>query len=504
MLLTAPALTNLNAPTTAMLHALADGKPVSSDALYLVAAAACIEHEHAKAHKQGMKSLGKGKRPSTPPTRDDIVASGAQVNARAYALQGVRSGLLLRDGINFTMAPLALTVWTALHPPVVLAALIPAPRNGNRQVESSAVRRTKTTNQAVFGGMTEADAWVCAPLRPHTLVHFKVPESNLRIEKLRADLPAGLIVELDDMTSLYRVFGRADQDDAQFISDFLATWCMDNNVIIKGCRTEPVPSLRRRVAELPSGFWEEFCVFYGRYARGPARKHAASMKMHCPDYEDAQQFLNLWIVLAAITFDPERNSSFGAYLCGKIRSSILDLGRNKNGRVASDVEMHLKRAIDAFTHTNNRRPTDMELAEWMGLDVAVVRRNIATVSRVETLRSPQAIDYGPEGGEIPLPHGQDIDDEIMDETGRSLLSSALMAASAAAPTYHVYSDDPEDCEGVEVNPEANVLGWYATYAFTWLGITKQDIAAGTGTSNKNLKEHMDDVLERMHAQLSDA
>ena len=113
---------------------------------------------------------------------------------------------------------------------------------------------------------------------------------------------------------------------------------------------------------------------------------------------------------------------------------MLDLGRNAHGRTAADTVHKQQKAIAAFTTEHQRRPSERELAAFMGQSVATLRRNSQTVATLNGLRNLQSLDGGPDATEILLPDTSEAPDEIMGEAEQTLLSHALTAACAPDPT----------------------------------------------------------------------
>ena len=62
-----------------------------------------------------------------------------------------------------------------------------------------------------------------------------------------------------------------------------------------------------------------------------------------------------------------------------------------------------RRPIAAFIAEHQRRPSEKELAAYMGQSVATLRRNSQTVATLNGLRNLQSLDGGPDATEILLP-----------------------------------------------------------------------------------------------------
>jgi hypothetical protein len=185
---------------------------------------------------------------------------------------------------------------------------------------------------------------------------------------------------------------------------------------------------------------------------------------------------------------------FGAFLATQLSKWVHDLGRNAHGRTAADTENKQQKAVAAFLAEHQRRPSEKELAAYMGQSVATLRRNSQTVATLNGLRNLQSLDgVGPDGTEIMLPDAHEAPDEIMGEAEQTLLSHALTAACAPDPDAR-----PDQRAG-----QPNVLGWATWYLTTWGGRTKTQLSADLGTSVRNMNVHADRVERALRAHLAE-
>ena len=170
-----------------------------------------------------------------------------------------------------------------------------------------------------------------------------------------------------------------------------------------------------------------------------------------------------------------------------------DLGRAAHGRTAADTENKQQKAVAAFLAEHQRRPSEKELAAYMGQSVATLRRNSQTVATLNGLRNLQSLDGAPDAAEILIPDSHEAPDEIMGEAEQTLLSHALTAACAPDPTAR-----REQRAG-----QPNVLGWATWYLTTWGGVTKTQLSADLGTSVRNMNVHADRVERALKASLAE-
>jgi len=212
-----------------------------------------------------------------------------------------------------------------------------------------------------------------------------------------------------------------------------------------------------------------------------------------PAPDDLTQQVSEWILKAVGQFDEGKGVPFGAFLATQLSKWVHDLGRNAHGRTAADTEHKQQKAIAAFLVEHQRKPSEKELAAYMGQSVATLRRNSQTVATLNGLRNLQSLDGGPDATEIMLPDTSEAPDEIMGEAEQTLLSHALTAACAPDPTAR-----PDQRAG-----QPNVLGWATWYLTTWGGKTKTQLSADLGTSVRNMNVHADRVERVLKQRLSE-
>jgi hypothetical protein len=341
----------------------------------------------------------------------------------------------------------------------------------------------------VFGGIPEAEGWALAPITPRDRVHFRV-DAELPLERFRAELPDGVTVSFDAGEGLYRVDGPCGS--AAMLADWVRAWCAGHGRGTIGLRAET--DVRRRTPrDLPPAFLDDLCRHYGPVSLKRLQRNMSTIRMHLPDPDDLAQQVSEWVLKAVSHYDETKGVPFGAFLATQLSKWVHDLGRNAHGRTAADTEHKQQKAIAAFIAEHQRRPTEKELAAYMGQSVATLRRNSQTVATLNGLRNLQSLDGGPDTSEVLLPDSSEAPDEIMGEAEQTLLSHALTAACAPDPTAR-----RDQRAG-----QANVLGWATWYLTTWGGSTKTQLSADLGTSVRNMNVHADRVERALRDRLTE-
>ena len=129
----------------------------------------------------------------------------------------------------------------------------------------------------------------------------------------------------------------------------------------------------------------------------------STIRLHLPDPDDLGQQVYEWVLKAVSQYDETKGVPFGAFLATQLSKWVHDLGRNAHGRTAADTEHKQQKAIAAFIAEHQRRPSEKELAAYMGQSVATLRRNSQTVATLNGLRNLQSLDGGAGRDRDPAP-----------------------------------------------------------------------------------------------------
>lgn len=141
----------------------------------------------------------------------------------------------------------------------------------------------------------------------------------------------------------------------------------------------------------------------------------------------------LGLIDAAARYDTEKRVSFRAYAKHRIRGAILDSLREMDW-ASRDLRRRHKQ-LDAVTHEfaakMERTPTEAEIAEKMGMDVARWRQ-VAVEMQVVALVSASTRPAEDENQTMPeFPAGNHLNPDVL--AGRSELRSRLSAAMRTLP-----------------------------------------------------------------------
>jgi hypothetical protein len=372
---------------------------------------------------------------------------------------------------------------------ILVAQPIAPTTTPHRTPDQAAAEERRTREPLVFGGLPEAEGWALAPITPCDRVHFRT-DRELPLPAFRAALPADVTVTYDEGDGLYRVDGAPGSAEA--LAALIRSWCATEGYATVGLRPE-IGVRRRAPRDLPPAFLADLCRHYCRVSLKRLQRNMSTIRLHLPDNDDIDQQVAEWVLKAVSHYDEAKGVPFGAFLATQLSKWVHDLGRNAYGRTAADTENKQQKAIAAFTAEHQRRPSEKELAAYMGQSVATLRRNSQTVATLNGLRNLQSLDGGADAVEFVLPDSAEVPDEIMGEAEQTLLSHALTAACAPDPTAR------RDQRAAQ----PNVLGWATWYLTTWGGLTKTQLSADLGTSVRNMNVHADRAERALKERLAE-
>jgi len=274
-----------------------------------------------------------------------------------------------------------------------------------------------------FGRVLEDDGWEQAPLKTYDLVHFRVNGDLSKREVMDlTEEPAHLVIIED---GLYRVFTTRGDEVYQLISDAKQSrpeWG------VSGIRLER--NLKRRdLDDLPRGFLNDLCRYYGEFTKVLLRSKMSSIHKHISETDDIQQQIYVWVIDAVQRYDATTSIPFGAYLGKSLENWVFNLNRKAFGRSVADMELKHARAVAKFMTDFERIPSDEELAVLLETTVENVRRDAQLISTVVALRNQGAL-YTQEDTELPVPSDEFVEDNLEAMVEKTLLSSAITRAAS--------------------------------------------------------------------------
>lgn len=291
-----------------------------------------------------------------------------------------------------------------------------------------------------FGGVLEDDAWGNAPLRVLDVVHFHSTADAARTVGQRVGLYGMTLYNFEGLTRVYTLHGPLA---AKLIQEVQAERTEQD---IRSIRIDK-NARRRELTDLPEGFVNELCEFYGEFTHALLRQSMSSVKKHIVERDDVQQQIYLWIIDAIQRYNHETSIPFAAYLHSSVNKWVFDLSRQRFGRAVSDSELQISRARASFINAHNRAPSDVELAEEMGESIERVKQKLQTVNSVSNIRDAASI--ANEEYELPLPSHENSTQRHDHESQQNILSAAITTSALERPN------------------SPNITAWCAVYNRYW-------------------------------------
>ena len=149
--------------------------------------------------------------------------------------------------------------------------------------------------------------------------------------------------------------------------------------------------------------------------------------------DELVSFGTIGLIGALEAFDAERGLAFSTFAVPRIRGAILDELRRQDHvpRSMRRKMRQLSQARERFQSANGRAPSDMELAEELGVDVPTMWQWAADVEGAVQLSLDQpATDGGDERAEarfdmLPSPDERSVEDELTLEQEKVYLEEAI-------------------------------------------------------------------------------
>lgn len=281
----------------------------------------------------------------------------------------------------------------------------------------------KNKQPRYFGGYLEDDGWLKSPLKEYDMVHFRMSEylTSAEIRTLLGD--KNLKVFIDHTTQLIRIFVNPDYD---IKGKLLAIKEEVPSLGIHSVRLEK--NLRRRdIDDLPVGFMDGLCTYYGKFARVLLRPYMSSIDKHIKEADDVQQQVYIWIIEAVQRYDAETSIPFAAYLASSLKKWVFNLARESYGRSIADIELKHARAANEFRSEHGREPNTDELIAILQSSGAGISKDKLAMASVNNIRNTTTIHQ--EDGDIQIDSGYIVEDEMSNMIEASIISASVIKAS---------------------------------------------------------------------------
>lgn len=218
----------------------------------------------------------------------------------------------------------------------------------------------------IWGGMTEIEGFLEAPLREIGIVSF-ICASHVADEVIEA--LRGIARVRVDQKGNYKAYGLSAGYIKEIIQGIFAKYpTMDTDKIYS--RNE---SKRREMVDFSSAYANSIVHFYVEFGKSLAKKEKETIQIFLPDYEDQRSQMVMWVITAIEKFDESASVPFSGYLDSVLKRWPYDLPMLFLGKDLSTFQRERSRALTrlrekAGDEDGTTSFSAKAISEEMGLD----------------------------------------------------------------------------------------------------------------------------------------
>lgn len=217
----------------------------------------------------------------------------------------------------------------------------------------------------IWGGMTEVEGFLEAPLRDICIVSF-ICSSHVADEITEA-LKGVARVRIDRRGD-YKAYGLSVPYIKKIIQGIFETHHEAHTGRIYS-RNE---FKRREMVDFSRSYVDSIVDFYVDFGKSLAKKQKETIQIFLPDYEDQRSQMVMWVITAIEKFDESASVPFSGYLDSVLKRWPYDLATDYLGKDLSAFQRERSRALARLRVSHNdtegkRTFTNKELAEEIGL-----------------------------------------------------------------------------------------------------------------------------------------
>lgn len=217
----------------------------------------------------------------------------------------------------------------------------------------------------IWGGMTEIEGFLQAPLREIGIVSF-ICASNVADEVIEA--LRGVARVRVDQKGNYKAYGLSAGYIKEIIQGVFAKHpTMETDKIYS--RNE---SKRREMVDFSTGYANSIVHFYVEFGKSLAKKEKETIQIFLPDYEDQRSQMVMWVITAIEKFDESASVPFSGYLDSVLKRWPYDLPMLFLGKDLSTFQRERSRALTRLREKNGDTDGNLSfsakaISEEMGL-----------------------------------------------------------------------------------------------------------------------------------------
>lgn len=329
------------------------------------------------------------------------------------------------------------------------------------------------------GRLTEQEIFALAPSSVQDRVHWvTVGEADVRgaLDALAAeDIPARTRQWSDGQQRVWVPTGSGHR-----AREVIKEWCSSAGFDTANMRVEPnVPF--RDVDAIPGGLFPALiaAAVDWLYPRTGAIRRRLMVEL---DIVDPQEVRSMMYLFASDLADRyvERDGRLGritflTYVLGKMRTWPQDAARAAYGRTSMDDRLAMRQAVEQLTAERHRQPSEVEVADRLGISVTDLRQRAGAIRSLDRLRTWDALDEHDD-----LAADDQAPSSVDDLADRAALTAALIEAVAGGQAEDV-----------------DVLGLAASYLAFWEGLSRADVARVLDILPKTASSAISRTVSRM-------
>lgn len=190
----------------------------------------------------------------------------------------------------------------------------------------------------IWGGMTEIEGFLEAPLREIGIVSF-ICASHVAEEVIEA--LRGVARVRVDQKGNYKAYGLSAGYIKEIIQKIFAKYpAMETDKIYS--RNE---SKRREMVDFSSAYANSIVHFYVEFGKSLAKRQKETIQIFLPDYEDQRSQMVMWVITAIEKYDEFASVPFSGYLDSVLKRWPYDLPMLSLGKDLSTFQRERSRAL---------------------------------------------------------------------------------------------------------------------------------------------------------------
>lgn len=217
----------------------------------------------------------------------------------------------------------------------------------------------------IWGGMTEIEGFLEAPLREIGIVSF-ICASNVADEVIEA--LRGVARVRVDQKGNYKAYGLS----AGYIKEIIQGVFAKHPTMVTDKIYSRNESKRREMVDFSNAYANSIVHFYVEFGKSLAKKEKETIQIFLPDYEDQRSQMVMWVITAIEKFDESASVPFSGYLDSVLKRWPYDLPMLFLGKDLSSFQRERSRALTRLRAKHNDSDGIMSfsataISEEMGL-----------------------------------------------------------------------------------------------------------------------------------------